>query len=308
MSEPHAATKCIWWWWWWCLLTTAVSRLPASFASWLLSVCIADTIVRLCYQLTRHSSLPTGKQTSSRYVIRINNFNIILQSTYTYRWTNHLCLGDKWTWMADQHQQHLLQRHETYCQSLLARARVKLSTLVQVMCWPCSMMTRCISRRSSQWLVNHRHTPEHSTSTCTKYWSRHSMSSPQVHLATLHKHTWYDVLGKFDIFWFSFFRKICYYTVGDVLLVFWETDFEKFKHIKYEMIIFIFCNWNAQPPSVDSLMDETSRRLERAEQRKQRTGRSVTRTSRLRYFDADPCMALNISTATLNITLSGDRS
>jgi len=49
--------------------------------------------------------------------------------------------------------------------------------------------------------------------------------------------------------------------------------------------------WNARPPTVDSLMDGTSRRLERVEWRKRRMGRSATRTRRLRYIGADPFMA-----------------
>jgi len=52
---------------------------------------------------------------------------------------------------------------------------------------------------------------------------------------------------------------------------------------------------NARPPTVDSLIDGTSRRLERAEWSERRPSRSATRTSRLRYVGADPCMALNIS-------------
>ena len=76
---------------------------------------------------------------------------------------------------------------------------------------------------------------------------------------------------------------------------------------------------NARPPTlVDSLMDGwmnedlmvngTSRRLERAEWRERRLDRSATRTSRLRYVGADLCTALYISTATLNVTLSGKQS
>jgi len=54
-------------------------------------------------------------------------------------------------------------------------------------------------------------------------------------------------------------------------------------------------------------MDRNSTRLEHAEWRKRCPG-IVTRTSQLRHVGADPCMALNISTATLNITLSGNWS
>jgi len=64
----------------------------------------------------------------------------------------------------------------------------------------------------------------------------------------------------------------------------------------------------ARPPTVDSFMDGTSRRLVRAERRERRTGISATRTSWLRYDGAVPWVALYMSTAVLNRTLSWARS
>ena len=64
----------------------------------------------------------------------------------------------------------------------------------------------------------------------------------------------------------------------------------------------------ARPLTVDSFADGTSRRLVRAERRERRPGRSATRTSWLRYDGAVPWVALYMSTAVLNRTLSWARS
>jgi len=64
----------------------------------------------------------------------------------------------------------------------------------------------------------------------------------------------------------------------------------------------------AGPPTVDSLTDETCRRLVCSERRERPPGRSATRISWFRHVGTDPCRALYMSTATLNCTQSGERS
>jgi len=131
---------------------------------------------------------------------------VIIQQTDRH---THLYLEQWWTWMVDQLQKHSLHRHDTRCQCLTPVDRQKVSKLVQVLCWFCSMMTRCISQHSSQWLVNRRRILEHSTSTCTECFSRHSTSSPMVDLATLHSHRRYVIVRKHRhrLFWFFLIQK-----------------------------------------------------------------------------------------------------
>jgi len=64
----------------------------------------------------------------------------------------------------------------------------------------------------------------------------------------------------------------------------------------------------ARPPMVDSFTDGTSRRLVRAEGRERWPRRSATQTSWLTYDGAVPWVALYMSTAVLNRTLSWARS